>query len=260
MTQKQSVLLLGTGGSAGVPMIGCLCTVCTSSELKNRRMRSSALIKVGGKQILIDAGPDFREQALRFGIVHLDAVLLTHAHSDHIAGMDDLRAFYFLTKQKLPCVLSSQTLAEVRLRYHYFFTPVTNGKSLSAQLDFQELPLDFGQWQVAGVPIVYLSYFQQSTKVTGFRFGKMAYISDIREYCDEVIERLRGVEVLVVSALRHGVSAMHFGVEEAIAFARRVGATSTYLTHISHELDHSATNALLPSDVHLGYDGLEIEC
>lgn len=259
MRNKGRLLFLGTGGSAGVPMIGCSCAVCTSNDAKNRRMRSSALLKVGGKQLLIDAGPDFREQALRCGIVHLDAVLLTHAHSDHIAGMDDLRAFYFLTKEKLPCVLSADTLREVQLRYHYFFTPVTHGKSLSAQLDVQVLPSDFGHRDVAGVNVSYLSYFQQSTKVTGFRVGKMAYVSDIRTYSDEVIEALRGVEVLVVSALRHGLSAMHFGVDEAIAFARRVGATSTYLTHISHELDHGATNALLPSDVRLSYDGLEIE-
>jgi phosphoribosyl 1,2-cyclic phosphate phosphodiesterase len=146
----------------------------------------------------------------------------------------------------------------VQLRYHYFFTPLADHKSISAQIDFQPLSSDFGKRGVAGVDISYVSYFQQETKVTGFRVGKMAYISDIREYSKAVVEALKGVEVLVVSALRPELSRMHFGTEEAIAFSKEVGAKSTYLTHISHELEHDATSALLPPGVSLAYDGLEI--
>jgi phosphoribosyl 1,2-cyclic phosphate phosphodiesterase len=129
-------LFLGTGGSAGVPMIGCSCEVCSSQDPKNKRMRSSGLISVDRLQILIDAGPELRLQALRANISHLNAVLLTHAHADHIAGLDDLRAFYFLNKQRLPCFLSEETLAEIKGRYHYFFLPVTPEKSMPAQVDF----------------------------------------------------------------------------------------------------------------------------
>ncbi|MEN9344133.1 MAG: hypothetical protein RLZZ453_920 [Chlamydiota bacterium] len=256
---KGKLLFLGTGGSAGVPMIGCCCEVCQSSFLHNQRWRSSALLKVDNKQILIDAGPDFRAQALKFGISHLDAVLLTHAHADHIGGMDDLRSFYFVTRKKLPCFLSEDTLREVRLRFHYFFKEIQPQKSVAAQVDFFPFPADAGECSVEGIPIHYFSYFQTGMRVTGFRIGSFAYVSDIREYGASVIHALEGVKVLVLSALRHTASPLHFNVEEAIAFARRVGAGKTYLTHISHELDHEATNSLLPNDIRMGYDGLEIE-
>lgn len=258
MIKKGRFLFLGTGGSSGVPMIGCSCQVCMSEVSKNKRMRSSGLITLGEKTILIDAGPEFRLQALSAHICRLSAVLLTHAHADHIAGLDDLRAFYFLTKQRLPCFLSEETLEEVRVRYHYFFTPITPHKSMSAQIDFHLLSQDTGSFEVEGIPLSYFSYFQTQMKVTGFRVGNFAYVSDIREYSESVIEALKGIDLLVLSALRHAPSLMHFSIEEAIHFARKVGAKKTYLTHISHDLDHETTNALLPSDVRLGYDGLEL--
>ncbi len=136
-------VFLGTGGSAGVPMIGCLCEVCSSLCVKNNRMRSCGLIIAQEKKILIDVGPEFRLQALRAHLCELTAVLLTHAHADHIAGLDDLRAFYFLNKERLPCFLSEETLREVRLRYHYFFEPITLKKSVSAQVDFIPLSDEF---------------------------------------------------------------------------------------------------------------------
>lgn len=258
MSRKGQFLFLGTGGSAGVPMIGCACSVCSSGFPKNKRMRSSGLLKLGDKNVLIDAGPEFRLQLLREKITSLTAVLLSHAHADHIAGLDDLRAFYFLTKEKLPCFLSEETLTEVRLRYHYFFHPVAENRSVSAQVDFNVLPGEGGSFEIEEIPFVYFSYFQLEMKVTGFRIGKFAYVSDIRDYSQEVIEALKGVDVLVLSALRHTPSHMHFTVQEAIHFARLVGAKQTFLTHLSHEIDHETTNAFLPSDIQLGYDGLEL--
>ncbi len=255
---KGEFLFLGTGGSAGIPVIGCSCAVCTSLSPYNQRWRSSGLILAGGKAILIDVGPEFRLQALKYQINHLDAVLLTHAHADHIAGIDDLRSYFFLTGEKMPCVLSQATFDEVSLRYHYLLKPLHEGKNIAAQIDFSILEKEFGKIEVAGIPIQYFTYYQLGTQVTGFRVGNFAYVSDIREYSEALIEALEGVEILVLSALRQTPTRMHFSVEEAVAFAKRINAKKTYLTHIAHELDHEATNALLPEEVQMSYDGLKI--
>ncbi len=251
-------LFLGTGGSSGIPMIGCDCEVCRSTSPFNKRLRSSGLITIGEKKFLIDVGPDFRMQALKFNIKRLTAVLLTHTHADHIAGIDDLRAFYFLEKKKMPCVLSQETFDEVKLRYHYLLQPLVSGKSLSAQIDFQILPQDFGDFELEKIRFDYFSYFQMDIKVTGFRIGNFAYVSDIRQYTDQIFQSLRGIDILVLSALRHTPSLMHFSIEEAIAFSRRTSAKMTYLTHIAHDLEHEAINAILPSDMKMSYDGLDI--
>lgn len=249
---------MGTGGSSGIPMIGCECEVCTSSSAFNKRLRSSGLINIAHKNFLIDVGPDFRTQALNFNIKHLNAVLLTHAHADHIAGIDDLRAYYFLEKKRIPCLLSQETFDEVKRRYHYMLTPIVSGKSLSAQIDFQIFREDFGSFDLEQVHFEYFSYFQTSMKVTGYRIGNFAYVSDIREYSDQIFKSLEGIDILVLSALRFVPTKMHFSIEEAIAFSRRTSAKFTYLTHIAHDLEHEMTNTLLPSDVRMSYDGLEI--
>ena len=249
---------LGTGASAGVPIIGCECEVCKSSLSVNKRLRSSGLIRVGEKNYLIDVGPDFRTQALKFNIHSLNAVLLTHAHADHIAGIDDLRPFYFLDKKKLKCILSQETYDEVKLRYHYILKPLVSEKSLSAQIDFEILPNDFGQFELETILFKYFTYFQQNIKVTGFRVGNFAYVSDIRTYTEQIFESIEGIDILVLSALRTTANKMHFSIEEAIAFSRQTSAKITYLTHISHELDHDQTNTSLPDEVRMSYDGLEI--
>lgn len=239
-------------------MIACECEVCKSVSAFNKRLRSAGLICIGDKNYLIDVGPDFRTQALKFNIKHLTAVLLTHAHADHIAGLDDLRAFYFLEKKKVPCVLSQETFDEVKLRYHYMLQPLVAGKSLSAQIDFQILPKDFGDFELKDVHFEYFSYFQLDIKVTGFRIGNFAYVSDIRKYTEQIFQSLKGIDILVLSALRAAPSPMHFSIDEAIAFSRRTSAKMTYLTHIAHDLEYETTNALLPPDVRMSYDGLEI--
>jgi phosphoribosyl 1,2-cyclic phosphate phosphodiesterase len=251
-------LFLGTGGASGIPMIGCDCEVCRSVSPFNKRSRSAGLIQIEEKNTLIDVGPDFRTQALNFNIKHLNAVLLTHAHADHIAGIDDLRAYYFLEKKRIPCILSRETFEEIKLRYHYMLKPVTPEKSLSAQIDFQTLPDDFGDFELEGMHFKYFSYFQEEMKVTGFRIGNFAYVSDIRKYSDQVIDALKGIDILVLSALRHVPTRMHFSLEEAIAFSRRTSAKITYLTHIAHDLEYAATSAILPPDVKMSYDGLDI--
>lgn len=256
MNRPMEFLFLGTGGSAGIPMIGCKCPVCTSKEPRNRRLRPSGLLRVGDQTILIDAGPDYREQALTYHIDHLSGVLLTHSHFDHIAGLDELRTYYLLHREVLPVLVSESTWQDLKKRYDYLFKEKSWGMSLAAQLDFQVLKNPRGERNFCEVLLRYVTYEQGGMQVNGFRFGSFAYISDIRHYPETIFEDLEGVETLVLSALRHEPSIMHFNLEEAIAFSRKIGAQTTYFTHISHELEHVKTNEALPSGFLLAHDGL----
>jgi phosphoribosyl 1,2-cyclic phosphate phosphodiesterase len=251
-----SFLFLGTGASEGVPLIGCLCPVCQSSDSRNQRLRPSGLLKIGDKSFLIDIGPDFRQQALKHKILHLDGLLLSHTHFDHIAGVDELRALNFRQKRAFPCLLSKESLSELHIRYHYLFKREENS-SRTAELDCRVLPQESGIIEFCGVKIGYTSYRQGGMKVNGFRVGKFAYISDIREYGEEVYSFLDGVEKLVLSALRPEPSKFQFSLEEAVEFSARVGASQTWLTHLSHAIDHETTCRLLPPNVQLGFDGFE---
>ncbi len=252
-------MLLGTAASAGVPVIGCKCSVCLSSSLKNRRLRPSGLLQIGGKSILVDVGPDFREQALRFGIDSLDGLLLTHTHYDHIAGIDELRIYYLQSKKPLPCLLSKESFEDLKKRYDYLFRPIAQGPTISAQLSLQVLEQDEGMVHFLGLNIGYMSYFQGGMKVNGFRIGDFAYISDIRDYNPSIFSHLRGVRTLVLSALREEKSDLHLSLDEAVEFAQMVGSDKTYITHISHAMDHERANQRLPSFVQLGFDGLEMD-
>jgi phosphoribosyl 1,2-cyclic phosphate phosphodiesterase len=255
---QAKLLFLGTGGSAGVPIITCKCKVCTSNSPLNKRYRPSVLLSLGKKNFLIDAGPDLRDQMLHYQIDHLDGVLLTHTHYDHIGGIDELRIFYFKHKVRMPVLSSIDSYDELRHRFHYLFNTKQSDGSLQAQFDFQILEEDFGNLKFQGLPVSFVSYVQANMKVTGYRFGTLAYISDIREYSERVIEDLQGVETLILSALRYNPSEVHFSIEEAIDFARKVGAKRTFFTHIAHDLEHEETNQNLPRDFSLAHDGLEI--
>ncbi len=256
---KAELLFLGTGASSGVPLVGCSCAVCRSKSPHNQRLRPSAVIRAAGKQILIDAGPDLRQQALKYKIEHLDGVILTHTHFDHIGGIDDLRVYYFEKKKALPCLVSKETYDEIRMRIPYLFVPHHDGKSFAAQIDFEILPGDFCKAEFQGLLFHFVSYIQSGNKVLGFRLGDLAFISDIREYSPRVIEDIRGVKNLVVSALRKEKSLVHFNIDEAIAFSKAVGATNTWFTHISHDVDHETISRELPPNVVLAYDGLSFD-
>lgn len=246
---------LGTGASAGVPVIGCKCPVCTSSSPKNKRFRPSGLLRTHGKAIAIDMGPDFRSQALAFGVDSLDGLLLTHTHYDHIAGIDEARIFNVRQKKSLPCMLSRESYEELKRRYHYFF----NKEGLSAKFEFFPFDDDRGEVEFCGIKVGYSSFYQSAMKVTGFRVGEFAYISDIQKYEETIFEALKGVKKLVLSALRPEKSPFHLSFEEAIAFSKWVGAEETYITHLGHFLDHEAMNALLPPGFQVAFDGLELE-
>lgn len=255
---KGTFLFLGTGGSMGIPVVTCRCHVCLSTDPHNHRLRPSGLLRIGGRQILFDAGPDFRQQALTYGIDRLDGVVLTHMHYDHIAGLDDLRVFYFFKHQTLTCLLSEATYHELKKRNPYFFESSSDEIMGGSRFQFQVIKeksciIDFCnlQWQI-------VSYEQNQMQVTGYRIGRFAYVMDLKHYSWDVIESLKGVEVLVLSGLRHSPSHAHLSLEEALEFSRQVGARMTWFSHISHEMDHQRANQLLPPDAQLAYDGLEI--
>lgn len=251
-------VFLGTGSSMGVPVIGCSCQVCQSSDTKNKRMRAAALIKVKNKTFLIDAGPDFRSQAFLYNIHKIDGFILTHAHYDHAGGFDDVKAYKQTLNKKVPCLMSRETFSDLKYRYHYLFKPLPEDPFNSSFFSWSLLDSPFGDIDFEGLSFKYVSYFQAGMKVLGIRIGNLAYISDIKQYEDQLIEELSGVEVLIISALKETGSEMHFSVEEAVAFSKKVRAQKTYLTHIAHEMDYQKMQESLPSNVFLAYDGMTL--
>lgn len=246
------LLILGSGGSMGVPVIGCDCPVCTSTDPKNKRTRTAALLVYNGRQILIDSGPDFRIQALNCQLKHLDGVILTHAHYDHTAGLDDLRPLMYRAGKPIPTLMSKSTLDDLKIRFYYFF------EREHPKLSIELLEAQSGVQQFLGITFQYFTYTQLGMDVNGFRVGDIAYVSDIKEYSNDIFKSLYGVKVLILSALRHTASPVHLSVDEAIEFANKCRAEKTYLTHIAHDLDHNKTEAYLPPNVRMAYDGLEI--
>lgn len=253
---KGKLLFLGTGSSVGVPIIGCKCAVCQSNNRLNKRLRPSALVTFENKRFLIDVGPDFRQQALTNQISDVDGILFTHSHYDHSGGIDELRVLAYLQKKPLPILLSNETYEDIKKRFFYLFPPFDKGPS---KFDIHLLPSNEGSIQFEESEIRYISYVQANMLVNGFCFGSLAYLSDIREFSPSIFDHLRGIDTLVISALRYESTALHFSVEEAIYFINKVGAKRAWLTHLSHDIDHEGGNALLPPHIRLAYDGLEIE-
>lgn len=243
----------------GTPVIGCTCAVCTSTNLRNMRLRSSVLCTIDNQRILIDCGPDFKEQALKNKITEIDGVIFTHAHNDHTAGIDELRIFCLRTGKPIPCLLSTDTAQNLKIRFNYIFEEREPYAGLIARFGMQEFERDRGQVVFQGMRIGYFSYRQLGMRVDGLRFGNLAYVSDIKDYPETIFEDLKGVKTLVLSALRFQSTKMHFSVDDAIAFSKKVGAERTWLIHVSHDLDYDEGNEYLPDNIEMAYDGLQLE-
>ena len=252
---------LGTGTSQGVPVIGCRCEVCCSADSRDKRLRTSAMVEVGDCRIVIDAGPDFRQQMLRTGVRTIDAILLTHEHKDHTGGLDDVRAFNFVdypTIRPVDIYATRRTADSIRKDYDYAF--VTNKYRGVPEMRLHEID-GREPFEVKGVEIIPIAgKHSERFEVTGYRIGSLAYMTDFKALCDGEIEKLRGVEVLVINALRYELHDSHFSVEEAMEIINEVRSQRAYLTHMSHQIGlHSLSPERLAEGVELAYDGLEIE-
>lgn len=251
--------ILGSGTSTGVPIPGCECAVCLSPEPKNKRTRTSAAICLDdGSAILIDASPDLRQQCISHQIKRVSAVLFTHAHADHILGIDDLRAFNFIQRTIIPCYGNAATLAEISRFFSYIFNPdpLYEGGAL-ARLKLHEIA-PFGEVNL-GTKIQSFELMHGRTNVTGFRIGSVAYATDCNCIPERTNELLRGVDTLVIDGLRYEPHRTHFTIPEAIDAAAKIGVRRTILIHLTHSIDHEAVQATLPVGVELAYDGMRID-
>ncbi|MBN8649824.1 MAG: MBL fold metallo-hydrolase [Cytophagales bacterium] len=249
------VTFLGTGTSQGVPVIGCPCEVCQSLDYRDKRLRSSIHIQLDDLSLVIDTGPDFRQQMLREHINRLDAVLFTHSHKDHIAGLDDVRAYNYLQKIDMPVYGNADVLAQLKTEFYYAFEK--NKYPGIPQLKLHEITKPFSIGAVKILPLPVLHY---QLPVLGFRINNFSYITDAKQIPEQTLELLKGTHTLVLNALQREKHLSHFNLEEALAMATRIGAKQTYFIHISHKLGrHKIVERELPNSVALAYDGLSIE-
>jgi phosphoribosyl 1,2-cyclic phosphate phosphodiesterase len=250
------ITFLGTGTSSGVPMIGCDCEVCTSTDKKDNRLRSSILVQSEKTSLVVDTGPDFRYQMLRQKIKHLDAVVFTHPHKDHLAGLDDIKAFNYVTKKPIEIYADSLTEEAVRRDFYYAFTD-TKYPGIP-ELNLNTINLE--PFVVGDIPIMPIMVWHLKMPVMGFRFGKFTYITDANRIEDSEKEKIKGSEVLVLNALRKQKHISHFTLGEATDLVKELKVPTAYFTHVSHQLGlHAAIEAELPENVHLAYDGLELQ-
>lgn len=244
---------LGTGTSQGVPVIGCNCEVCLSSNPKDKRLRCSVLIETQGKIICIDSGPDFRQQMLRENIQNLDAILYTHEHKDHIAGTDDIRAFNFKQKSAMPMFCSERVLEGFKKEFHYVFS----GKDYPGIPQFNIQLIDKDPFLLDDIEIIPIEVLHYKLPVTAFRIENLTYITDANFVSEKEFEKIVGTEILIINALRKEKHISHFNLEEALEFIEKVNPKKAYLTHISHLFGkHALENSLLPENVEIAYDGL----
>jgi phosphoribosyl 1,2-cyclic phosphate phosphodiesterase len=250
------IRVLGSGTSSGVPTIGCSCAVCHSADPRDTRLRPSILIRFNDTNIVIDTTPDFRAQVLRAGIQRLDAIVYTHGHADHILGLDDVRPFNYHQKERIPIYASRSAFDVIERVFEYVFDK-RDRKTSVPQLDVNLI--DDNPFDVLGLRFEPIPLIHGHQTIYGFRFGNVAYLTDHSEIPESSLERLLGLDVLFLDALRHKPHPTHSTVERSLETVARVKPARTYFTHMCHDLGHAATEALLPPGVFLAYDGLEID-
>jgi phosphoribosyl 1,2-cyclic phosphate phosphodiesterase len=249
------ITFLGTGTSNGIPVIGCDCAVCHSSDPRDRRTRTSALVRYGGHPLLIDTATELRSQALAYGIRRVDAVLMTHAHADHTGGFDDLRRFNELQQEHIPVYADPGTAAMLRERYAYTFSdlyPFYGGKP---DLILHEIGGPFAPF---GAEIIPIPVLHGRLPITGFRFADLAYVTDAKEIPDPSLELLRDLDVLVLNALRERNHPTHLSISEAVEIIQAVRPRRAYLVHLSHETSHADAERRLPGGIDVAWDGLTL--
>ena len=250
-----TITFLGTGTSQGVPVIACGCEVCTSADKRDKRLRSSILVE-GDKTVVIDSGPDFRYQMLRANVQHLDALVFTHEHKDHVAGMDDIRAFNYKQNSPIDVYAEERVQEAIKKEFHYIFTEFKYPGIPQVNLNtITNKPFLIGE--IKFIPIEVMHY---KLPVKGFRINDFTYITDAKTISESEKQLIKGSSILVINALQKQTHISHFTLEEAIAFAQEIGAKKTYFTHISHRLGkHEDISKELPLGIELAYDGLKLE-
>ncbi|MES2454036.1 MAG: MBL fold metallo-hydrolase [Bacteroidota bacterium] len=251
------ITFLGTGTSQGIPVITCNCIVCKSSDPRNKRLRTSVLIETEDKTIVIDSGPDFRYQMLRANVQDLDAILFTHEHKDHVAGLDDIRPFNYLLKKDISVYATESVQQSLKKEFSYIFAEVKYPGLPQIQMH----TIDQQPFHIGSLKIIPLDIMHYKLPILGFRMGEFTYITDAKTVSEETILKIKGTKILVVNALQRDEHISHFNLKQAIAFAKLIGAETTYFTHISHNLGlHEEVEQELPENIKLAYDGLTLSC
>jgi len=247
------VTFLGTGTSQGVPVIGCTCEVCRSLDFRDKRLRTSILVEIGHQNFIIDTGPDFRQQMLREQVKRINAVIFTHAHRDHTAGLDDVRAYNFMQEMDMPVYGTEEVLEQLKIEYAYAFA-----KEYYPGIPRLKLhTIDAGAFNVNGVTFLPLPVMHYRLPVLGFRIGDFSYITDANYIPPETMEKLKGTRTLVLNALQREQHVSHFNLTQALEMVETIGPNHTYFTHISHRLGlHADVEKELPDHVSLAFDGL----
>ena len=250
------VTLLGTGTSQGVPVIACKCDVCKSADSRDKRLRSAIMLEDGLTRIVVDVGPDFRQQMLVHQVDNLDAILLTHEHADHIFGLDDIRSFNWIRKSPMDIYCEPRVQNNLRSIFNYVFS--TNKYPGTPQMDL--IDLDSKPFEIGPISILPIRLYHHKLPVYGFRFGKFAYLTDFNVIEQEEIDKLKGIELLVICALRKTSHISHLNLSEAIELIEKIAPRKAYLTHMSHEMGkHEQLLHELPKTIEPGYDGLVLE-
>ena len=247
--------MLGVGSSAGTPVVGCRCATCLSNDVRNKRTRCSSLITLNsGENILIDTGPDLRNQALRENINRVNAVLYTHTHADHLHGIDDLRAFCVLQRQQIPLYANAEAIAHISQKFGY---------TLREPCNFWEMPVlrvesIESPFKLFGVTITPIPVMHGKSHIFGYRVGNIAYLTDVSVIPEESFAFLENLDILLIDCLREAAHPTHINIEQSLAYISRINAKQSYLIHMTHEIEYASLNNKLPKDVFVGFDGLRL--